>query len=215
MITFLTNENQSGMNDKNKTSTPEENFSFAVQELTAQNEDRQKTLNDLLSASNAIIKKLDDIDGKIERAITDRLEMMQQTIDKKLDAVKGNRPSENSLVIPYLKTSILELKTLLLKRQEGQTKKIQILLFPEQDAELFYKIVFGRWFLMIVIALFLRIAYQLISRQQGINKEIELQAQKNNPVIKAWDYLYIQKNKTLHKQMDSALIKTTKVKEQQ
>jgi hypothetical protein len=32
-------------------------------------------------------------------------------------------------------------------------KKFQILLFPEQDAKLFYKIVFGRWFLFLVLML--------------------------------------------------------------
>jgi len=89
------------------------------------------------------------------------------------------------------------------------TKKFSIRLFPEQNQESFYKIVYGGIFSVAVVLFLLRYTYNYLTRQQEINKQIELEAQKNDPVIKAWDYLYNQKNKTLHKLMDSAMIKKT------
>ena len=79
----------------------------------------------------------------------------------------------------------------------------------QQDAKLFYKIVFGKWFLMILIALFLQLAYQVITQAQQVNKEIEMEEKKSEPVIKAWEYLYNQSSKQFRRQMDTALIKAT------
>src|SRR5690606_6743129 len=74
-----------------------------------------------------------------------------------------------------VKKAVTEIKLMLSAQHKNTSKKIQILLFPEQDAKLFYKIVFGRWFLMVLIALFLQLAYQVITQAQQISKEIEME----------------------------------------
>jgi len=83
-------------------------------------------------------------------------------------------------------------------------RKFQILLFPEQDAKLFYKVVFGRWFLMLVIMLFIVNLYKFSIHWSDNQKEIKLQQLENDKVKKAWSYLYIQQGKAVKRLMDSA-----------
>jgi hypothetical protein len=90
---------------------------------------------------------------------------------------------------------------------KGTTKKFQILLFPEQDAKLFYKIVFGRWFMWLALMLFLSLAYKWIIHREDNNRQMMIEALKSDRITKAWDYLYNQNNKHLHRLMDSAMVK--------
>ena len=84
------------------------------------------------------------------------------------------------------------------------TRKFQILLFPEQDAKLFYKIVFGRWLLWLTIMLFITNLYKLSVHWSDNQKEIKLQNWERDKIKKAWDYLYFQEGKNMKRLMDSA-----------
>jgi hypothetical protein len=88
------------------------------------------------------------------------------------------------------------------------TRKFQILLFPEQDAKLFYKIVFGRWFLWLVIMLFITNLYKWGIHWSDNQKEIKQQQLQTDRIKKAWDYLYFQDGKTIKRLMDSAYNKS-------
>jgi hypothetical protein len=64
---------------------------------------------------------------------------------------------------PYeeiIKKGITDMQLTVGNQPKTITRKFQILLFPEQDAKLFYRIVFGRWFLWLVVMLFITNLYK-------------------------------------------------------
>lgn len=87
-------------------------------------------------------------------------------------------------------------------------RKFQILLFPEQDAKLFYKIVFGRWFLMIVIALFILNVYNWGIHYTNTQKEIKLQQLENERIKRAWTYMDLNNSKKIKATMEKAYLKS-------
>jgi hypothetical protein len=180
------------MGEKNMSYGFNENFEFLINELSEAQKLQSKTTTDLVNSVNILTVKF----NKIEEYLANR-EKTTPTID--------TNPFKE-----MLKKAIVEIKLMLPSQTKNSSKKIQILLFPEQDAKLFYKIVFGRWFLMILIALFLKLAYQVITQAQQNNMQIEIEEKKSEPVIKAWEYLYNQSNNKFRRQMDTALIKAVK-----
>jgi hypothetical protein len=92
------------------------------------------------------------------------------------------------------------------------TRKFQILLFPEQDAKLFYKIVFGRWFLWLVIMLFITNLYKWGINWSDNQKEIKQLQLQTDRIKKAWNYLYFQDGKTFRRLMDRAYNKSKEQK---
>ena len=90
------------------------------------------------------------------------------------------------------------------------TRKLQILLFPEQDAKVFYKIVFGRWLFWLTIMLFITNLYKWSVHWSDNQKEIRLQNSETERIKKAWNYLYFQEGKNIKRLMDSAYNKYTK-----
>jgi hypothetical protein len=87
------------------------------------------------------------------------------------------------------------------------TRKFQILLFPEQDAKLFYKIVFGRWFLWLTVMLFITNLYKWSVHYSDTQKEVKLQQLETDGIKKAWNYLYFTGGKSIKRLMDSAYSK--------
>lgn len=90
-------------------------------------------------------------------------------------------------------------------------RKFQILLFPEQDAKLFYKIVFGRWLLWLTIMLFITNLYKFSINWSNNQKEIKLQNLETDRIKKAWNYLYFQEGKNIKRLMDSAYNKSLEI----
>src|SRR5688572_13801768 len=82
--------------------------------------------------------------------------------------------------------------------------KFQILLFPERDARLFYKIVFGRWLVLLAIMLLINNVYKWGVHWSENQKEIKLQQLEMDRIKKAWNYLYFKRGKGIRKLMDSA-----------
>jgi len=87
-------------------------------------------------------------------------------------------------------------------------RKFQILLFPERDAKLFYKIVFGRWLLWLTIIVFSNNLYKWSIHWNDNQKVMKQQQLETNRIKKSWNYLYFQKGKTIRKIMDSAYNKS-------
>ena len=88
------------------------------------------------------------------------------------------------------------------------TRKFQILLFPEQDAKLFYKIVFCRWFMWLTVILFITNLYKWGVHWSDNQKEIKQQQLQTDRIKKAWNYLYFQEVKSIRRLMDSAYNKS-------
>ena len=75
-------------------------------------------------------------------------------LDEKLDEQKPIIVAANTQPIQeIMKKGITDMKLTVGTKAQPVVKKFQILLFPEKDAKLFYKIVFGRWFLFLVLML--------------------------------------------------------------
>lgn len=201
------------MSERNVSSTPEENSSFLVNEIIGKTEDQRKAINNLAGSVNALGEKIDKIVPAIKEDLSEDRKRQEQSLDKKLFILQQNtKPMDTSPIKEAVIKGIGELKSTVSAIQRPVTKKLQVLLFPEQDAKLFYKIVFGRWYLMIVIALLLKLAFSYFSHQQEINKQIDMQTAKDDRITKAWIYLYSRGNKTTRKQMDSAWLHSNREK---
>jgi len=170
--------------------TNNDNLEILLTQLVQEQKQQSKTINDVVSVLNKINGKLDHLQEKIENR-----KEVQPNID--INPLKE-----------ILKSGLTDLRLIVSGYPKSTTKKFQILLFPEQDATLFYKIVFGRWFMWLGIMLVLSLAYKWIIHREDNNKQMMIETLKNEKIIKAWDYLYSQNNTTLHRLLDSALKKS-------
>ncbi|MNE91835.1 hypothetical protein D3C80_1894970 [compost metagenome] len=98
------------------------------------------------------------------------------------------------------------------RQPKSIVRKIQILLFPEQDAKLFYKIVFGRWFLWLVIMVALSNLYNWGIHYSDNSKEIEIRQIQNDRIVKAWEYMYSNNGKETKKLMEKAYVNSMESK---
>ena len=104
-----------------------------------------------------------------------------------------------------MKKGITDMKLTVGIKPQPVVKKFQLLLFPEQDAKLFYKIVFGRWFLFLVLMLLIINLYNFSVHWIDNQKEVRREQVENDRIKKAWYYLYEREGKSGQRTMDSAL----------
>ena len=112
---------------------------------------------------------------------------------------------------PYeeiIKKGIADMQLAVCNQPKSVTRKFQILLFPEQDAKLFYKIVFGRWFMWLTVILVITNLYKWSIHWSDNQKEIKQQQLQTDTIKKAWNYLYFQDAKGIRRLMDSAYNKS-------
>ncbi len=102
------------------------------------------------------------------------------------------------------KNGISNMQKAVENQPKNMVRKFQILLFPERDAKLFYKIVFGRWFLWLVIMLFITNLYKWSIHYNDNQKKIKLRQLQTDKDKKAWDYLYFHEGKNIKRLMNSA-----------
>ncbi|RED24615.1 hypothetical protein BD847_1347 [Flavobacterium cutihirudinis] len=135
-------------------------------------------------------------------------------IGNKIDvSIKEHKPAKNVLepldikpIEAILQKSFLDIKFMIGRQPKSIVRKFQILLFPEQDAKLFYKIVFGRWFLWLAIMIALNNLYSWGIHSSDNNKEIEMQQVRNDRINKAWQYMYQNNDKEVKVIMQKAYI---------
>jgi hypothetical protein len=65
----------------------------------------------------------------------------------------------------------------------------------EQDRKLFYKVVFGRWLILLAIMLFITNLYKWGVHWSDNQKMIQLEQIGNDRMLRAWGYLYDWKAK--------------------
>lgn len=185
------------------------NSEFLINELIEEQKKLQKTTSDLLTAVNCSTPKVDNLKNSVEQLIDERFKELERFIAQKLENSNSTirQEDENSLKA-ILKKGIIDLKLMLSTAPKGITKKFQILLFPEQDAKLFYKIVFGRWFMWLAIIVFLYFLYNWAVHWSNNNKEVRMEQLQNDRFTNAWNYLYKQSNKGTRRLMDSAWVKS-------
>ena len=107
-----------------------------------------------------------------------------------------------------IKKGISDIQLTVNNQPKNVTRKLQFLLFPEQDAKLFYKIFFGRWLMWLTVILLITNLYKWSIHWSDNQKEIELQQLKTDRIKKAWNYLYFTEGKSMKRLMESAYSKS-------
>jgi hypothetical protein len=120
-----------------------------------------------------------------------------------------SEPLDIKSVEAILQKGFLDIKFMIGRQPKSIIRKFQILLFPEQDAKLFYKIVFGRWFLWLVVMVAITNLYNWGIHYSDNRKEIEMLQIQNQRIRKAWEYMYENNDKETKRLMKKAYANST------
>jgi len=165
-----------------------ETLQLVLEEFTQEQKISNQNIGELIIAVNNVGNKIDEF-------------RKEQEIHQAVPAVTDTKPVE-----AILQKGFLDIKYMIGTQPKNILKKFQILLFPEQDHKLFYKIVFGRWFLMLVIMFVVGCIYQWGIHYSDNQKEIEMRQIENDRIRKSWKYMYYNNGKDIKKVMDKAYI---------
>lgn len=143
-----------------------------------------------------------------------------KNVENKIDVSKEEHKIEKNLsgqldskqIETILQKGFLDIKYMIGRQPKSIVRKFQILLFPEQDAKLFYKIVFGRWFLWLAIMAAISNLYNFGIHYSDNSKEIELKEIQNDRIRKAWDYMYANNGEETKKLMKRAYLNSVDTK---
>ena len=174
--------------DANKEHIERETLQLVLEEFAQE----QKTNNQHIEA---LIIAINNIGNKIDVSIKEHKpgKIVLEPLDiKPIEAI--------------LQKGFLDIKFMIGRQPKSIVRKFQILLFPEQDAKLFYKIVFGRWFLWLGIMVALTNLFNWGIHYSDNKREIEMRQIQNDRIRKAWEYMYINNNKETKKLMKKAYI---------
>ncbi len=162
---------------------------LVLEEFAQEQAQQSKSIGDLITTVNGLTDKFKSFEEKLDKP---------QSINISTDI----KPIQK-----IVKNGIIDMKLTVAGQPKNVLRKFQLLLFPEQDAKLFYKVVFSRWFLWLAVMLFLTNLYKFSIHWSDNQQVIKMQQLENDRVKKAWDYLYHQQGKKVKRMMDSAYIK--------
>ncbi|WP_127125416.1 hypothetical protein [Pseudoflavitalea rhizosphaerae] len=162
-----------------------ESIELVLEEFGEDQKLLQKTIDDLVTAINGLTDRVKQIEGKLENP-------------QGVTVAADTRPIQE-----IVKKGLIDARLIVAGQPKNIIRKFQILLFPERDAKLFYKVVFGRWFLFLVIMFFIAHFYKFTVHWNEAQKVIELRQLENDRTNVAWNYLYEHQGKQGKKLMDS------------
>ena len=180
--------------DANKERIERETLQLVLEEFAQEQKTNNQHIEALIIAINNMGNKIDVSikEHKPEKIVLEPLDI------KPIEAI--------------LQKSFLDIKFMIGRQPKSIVRKFQILLFPEQDAKLFYKIVFGRWFLWLAIMIALNNLYSWGIHYSDNSKEIEMRQIQNNKIRKAWEYMYINSDNETKNLMKKAYINSVEGK---
>ncbi|MCF6404445.1 hypothetical protein L3C95_16225 [Chitinophaga filiformis] len=170
----------------------EESLIIVLEELT---QEQKKQAN----AANEIVVAVKDLKLQVD-----------QLQEKLRDTQSSNDRLDSGIIQRILKKELLDLKLSIIKQRHNVIHKFQVLLFPERDHKLFYKVVFGRWFLGIIVMIFLNYSYTLLTKWTDDKKEIITKQLEVDQYRKAWTIYYGKQNKSRKRQLDSIYYNITR-----
>jgi hypothetical protein len=170
-------------------SSEKDTLQLVLEEYAQEQAGNTKAVNDLITVVNGLSGKFKEFEEKIEKP---------KPVKVSTDIVP---------IMEIVSKGITDIKLTVAAQPKSIVKKFQILLFPEQDRELFYKVVFGRWLLLLAIMLFITNLYKWGVHWSDNQKEIQQEQLQNDRTLKAWGYLYDMEGKTGKRLMDSAYSK--------
>jgi hypothetical protein len=171
-----------------------ETLIVVMEEFTQELKLLNQNIGDLIAAGNTNTGKLDEIKkdiGKPQEPVATQgdtfVKMALKEIAKRLDKLE--------------------------RQPQSIVKKFQVLLFPEQDAKLFYKIVFGRWLVWLTVMLAINKIYNLGIHYSDVQKSIQAEQFENERIRKSWNLMYNNGNKQTKRQMEKAYQKSGEIDE--
>lgn len=172
----------------------QETLQLVLEEFTQEQKTNNQHIEALIIAVNNVENKIDEFkkEDKAEKNISEPLDI------KPIEAI--------------LQKGVLDIKFMIGRQPKSIIRKFQILLFPEQDAKLFYKIVFGRWFLWLALMLAINNLYNWGMHYSDNKKEVEMRQIQNDRIRKAWEYMYANNDKEIKKLMKKAYINSVESK---
>lgn len=178
----------------NKCHLERETLELVLEEFTQEQKTNNQYIGALIIAVNTVEDKFDAFkkEYEIEKVVSEPLDI------KPIEAI--------------LQKGFLDVKFMIGRQPKSIVRKFQILLFPEQDAKLFYKIVFGRWFLWLAIMVVLSNLYNWGMHYSDNRKEIEIRQIQNDRIRKAWEYMYSNNSKETKKLMKKAYVNSVESK---
>ena len=165
-----------------------ETLGLVLEEFTQEQKTTNQNINDLISAVNTIGSKVDDFKKELDKP-------------KAVSVMTDTKPIQQ-----IMQKGLTDVKLMIGTQPKSIIRKFQILLFPEQDAKLFYKVVFSRWFLWLVIMLFLTNLYKWCIHYSNNQKEIKMEQIENDRIRKSSNYMYNNNNKEVKRLMEKAYI---------
>lgn len=162
------------------------NLELVLEEFTREQRSQIKLINDLTISVETLVERIISIELEIQKSKQDFLFLKTKDVSEIIN--KG----------------IIEMQLIALNQQKKPIiNRIQLLLFPEQDSKLFYKIIFGRWFLWLTIMLLLTNLYKFGVHWNDNQREIKLRLLEHDRIEKSWNYLYLNGSKGIKKIMDT------------
>jgi hypothetical protein len=178
------------MESKNFEKEEASSLEIVLNEFSEEQKSHAKSIGDLVTAVNSLTGKFTQLEEKLDNP-------------KEITVHADTKPVED-----ILRKATTNMQLIVSGHPKSVTKKYQLLLFPEQDAKLFYKIVFGRWIMWLAIIVFLHFLYNWAVHWSDNKKEVQLQQLQNDRFTDAWSYLYKGCKKDVRKLMDSAWVKS-------
>lgn len=178
------------MQTVNKTEDQQVNtLELVLKEILEEQQKANQLGADQVSAINQLANRVDSFNEKLENqpiisppVATKPIEDVLQIWISKMEMIVGNQP-------------------------KNVVKKTQILLYPEQHADLFYKVIFWGWVPIFAVMLLINKVHNFAIHQSDNNKEIKLEELKNDDFQKAWNYRYSHESNVGKRSMDSVMFK--------
>jgi len=167
-----------------------ETLGLVLEEFIQEQKTTNQSIGDLITAVNTIGGKVDDFKKELDKP-------------KAVSVMTDTKPIQQ-----IMQKGLTDVKLMIGTQPKNIVRKFQILLFPEQDAKLFYKVVFSRWFLWLVIMLFLTNLYKWGIHYNDNQKEIKMEQIENERIRKYWNYMYNKNGKDIKRLMEISYIKS-------
>ena len=138
-------------------------------------------------------------------AVIDKLTDQMEGVHEKLEQQKAAAPpADIKLVQAIVSTGIRQIQQIVETQPKNVVRQFRLLLFPEQFAEQYYRIVFGR--LLFWMTIFLLSTYLFVLGKQGLQswERVQEKNQEANHARTAFDYLYQHADKEGKKKMIDA-----------
>jgi len=170
----------------NQNEMDKDTLQLVLQEFAEEQKATNQNINALIQTNKQLLEKLGELEEQIK------------------EPKPVNLNADTKPFLQLLQKGMLDIKLIIGNQPKSIQRKFQILLFPEQDAKLFYKIVFGRWFLWLVIMLALTHFYKWGVHYNDIQESIEIEQLESERIRKSWKYLYEHSDNNVKKEMERA-----------